>query len=92
MMPPWTGFWKGLPSLTFYRNGPFVDMCEGPHVVNTKDLPPQAFKLRSVAGAYWRGNSDNAMMTRIYAWAFQTKEELDAYVKAQKEALARDHR
>src|SRR5690606_19857777 len=64
----------------------------GPHVENTKDIPIDAFKLRSVAGAYWRGNSDNVMMTRIYAWAFRSKEELDAHVKAYHEALARDHK
>lgn len=83
---------KGLSSISFYRNGAFLDMCEGPHVENTKDLPVQGFKLRSVAGAYWRGDSRNAMMTRIYAWAFASKEELDAHVKAYHEALARDHK
>ena len=83
---------KGLESLTFYRNGPFLDMCEGPHVDNTRRLPKGAFKMRSIAGAYWRGNSDNAMMTRLYVWAFETKEELEARVKAHKEALARDHK
>ncbi|HJL17752.1 MAG TPA: threonine--tRNA ligase [Sandaracinaceae bacterium LLY-WYZ-13_1] len=83
---------KSLDKLTFYRNGPFLDMCDGPHVDTTRKLPKGAFKLRSVAGAYWRGDSDNAMMTRIYAWAFPTKEELEAHVKAYKEALARDHK
>jgi threonyl-tRNA synthetase len=83
---------KGIEKLTFYRNGPFLDMCEGPHVEQTRALPKGAFRLRSIAGAYWRGNSDNAMMTRIYAWAFETKEELEAHVKAYKEALARDHK
>lgn len=83
---------NGLDSLTFYRNGPFVDMCEGPHVDTTKDIPRDAFKLRSVAGAYWRGDSDNQMLTRIYAWAFQTKEELDQYVEAFEEAQKRDHK
>ena len=83
---------RGLETLSFYTNGPFLDMCEGPHVENTRTLPKGAFKLRSVAGAYWRGSSDNAMMTRIYAWAFLTKEDLEAHVKAHKEALARDHK
>jgi len=83
---------RGLETLSFYRNGPFLDMCEGPHVDNTLALPAQGFKLRSIAGAYWRGRNDNVMMTRIYAWAFKTKEELDAYVKAHKEALERDHK
>jgi len=83
---------RGLDELTFYRNGPFLDMCEGPHVKTTRDLPRDAFKLRSVAGAYWRGDSGNVMMTRIYAWAFRTKEELDAHVRAYYEALERDHK
>jgi threonyl-tRNA synthetase len=83
---------NGLSSLRFYTNGPFVDMCEGPHVNNTRELPLGAFKLRSVAGAYWRGDSRNVMMTRIYAWAFATKEELEAHVKRHAEALARDHK
>ena len=83
---------QGLDTLTFYRNGAFLDMCEGPHVENTGKLPKAAFKLRSVAGAYWRGDEKNVMMTRLYAWAFETREELDAHVKAYKEALARDHK
>src|SRR5262249_34982956 len=70
---------QGLEQLSFYRNGTFLDMCEGPHVANTKEIPRDAFKLRSVAGAYWRGNSDNVMMTRIYAWAFENKAALDEY-------------
>lgn len=81
-----------LSELTFYRNGPFVDMCEGPHVDTTKAIPRDAFKLRSLAGAYWRGDSRNVMMTRIYAWAFETKEELDSHVNAYEEAQARDHK
>jgi threonyl-tRNA synthetase len=83
---------QGIEALTFYRNGPFLDMCEGPHVHTTKELPRDAFKLRSVAGAYWRGDSDNVMMTRIYAWAFATKEELDAHVAAWEQAQERDHK
>ncbi len=83
---------KGLQNLTFYRTGPFLDMCEGPHVESSRNLPQQGFKLRSLAGAYWRGDSKNAMMTRIYAWAFETKAELDAQLKAYKEAQERDHK
>jgi len=83
---------KGLDSLTFYRNGDFLDMCDGPHVEHTRELPRTAFKLRSLAGAYWRGDSDNVQMTRIYAWAFKTKEELDAHIEAYEEALRRDHK
>ncbi len=83
---------NGLESLTFYRNGSFVDMCEGPHVDTTKEIPRNAFKLRNVAGAYWRGDSDNQMLTRIYAWAFASKEELDSHVAAYEEAQKRDHK
>jgi threonyl-tRNA synthetase len=83
---------KGLQTLSFYRNGPFLDMCEGPHVASTKEIPAGAFKLRTVAGAYWRGSSDNVMMTRLYAWAFESKERLEEHVKAYREALARDHK
>ena len=81
-----------LTSLSFYRNGPFLDMCEGPHVEDTRRIPRDAFKLRRVAGAYWRGNSDNVMMTRVYAWAFASKAELDAAVSAFALAQARDHK
>ena len=69
---------QGLGELSFYRNGPFLDMCEGPHVDNTRQIPPGCFKLRRVAGAYWRGDSRNVMMTRLYAWAFSSREELEA--------------
>ncbi|MYC24977.1 MAG: threonine--tRNA ligase [Gammaproteobacteria bacterium] len=81
-----------LDSLSFYRNGSFVDMCEGPHVDTTKEIPRDSFKLRSVAGAYWRGDSDNQMLTRIYAWAFLSKQELDNYVQAYELAQERDHK
>ncbi|MCY4011401.1 MAG: threonine--tRNA ligase [Gammaproteobacteria bacterium] len=83
---------NSLPSLSFYRNGPFLDMCEGPHVDTTRDIPRDAFKLRSVAGAYWRGDADNVMMTRIYAWAFADKASLDAAVSAYELAQERDHK
>ena len=83
---------KGLDALSFYRNGPFLDMCEGPHVESAKDIPRDAFALRSVAGAYWRGDSDNVMMTRIYAWAFADKAALDAAMEAYRLAQERDHR
>ena len=83
---------NSLPSLSFYRNGPFLDMCEGPHVDTTRDIPRDAFKLRSVAGAYWRGDADNVMMTRIYAWAFADKASLDAALRAYQLAQERDHK
>ena len=83
---------RGLQSLSFYTNGPFLDMCDGPHVANTNQLPEHGFKIRSVAGAYWRGDSRHPMMTRLYAWAFADKATLDAHVKAWKEAQERDHK
>ncbi len=83
---------QGLSTLGFYTNGPFVDMCEGPHVETTREIPRQGYMLRSVAGAYWRGDEKNAMMTRIYAWAFESAEELEAHVKAFEERQKRDHR
>jgi threonyl-tRNA synthetase len=83
---------QGLGQLSFYTNGPFLDMCEGPHVEKTSDIPQDAFKLHSVAGAYWRGDERNAMMTRVYGYAFHTKAELDAYVTAVEQAKQRDHR
>ncbi|MYD43586.1 MAG: threonine--tRNA ligase [Gammaproteobacteria bacterium] len=83
---------NGLEALSFYRNGPFLDMCEGPHVESSKEIPRDAFKLRSVAGAYWRGDSRNKMMTRIYAWAFEDKATLDSHVEAYELAQARDHK
>ncbi len=82
----------GLSELSFYRNGPFLDMCEGPHVADTRKLPRDAFKLRSVAGAYWRGDSRNPMMTRIYAWAFASGDELEAHVARWRQAQERDHK
>ena len=81
-----------LDGLSFYRCGPFLDMCEGPHVETTRDIARDAFKLRSVAGAYWRGDSNNVMMTRIYAWAFADKALLDTAVSAYQLAQERDHK
>jgi threonyl-tRNA synthetase len=83
---------RGLSTLSFYKNGPFVDMCEGPHVKSTRELPAGAFKLRSIAGAYWRGDSNNIQMTRIYAWAYKTPEELAQRVKEHQLALEHDHK
>ena len=83
---------EGLATLSFYRNGSFLDMCEGPHVDTARDIPRDAFKLRSVAGAYWRGDAKNVMMTRIYAWAFASKAELDTAVQAYRLAQERDHK
>lgn len=79
-------------SLSFYTNGPFVDMCEGPHVESTRQLPKDAFKLDSLAGAYWRGDESNVMLTRIYGLAFPTKKELKEKQRQIEEAKKRDHR
>ena len=77
--------------ISFYDLGDiFVDLCKGPHVKDTGEVG--AFKLIRVAGAYWRGDEKREMLTRIYGVAFETEEELDAYLKRQEEAKARDHR
>jgi threonyl-tRNA synthetase len=73
-----------------YRQGDFVDLCQGPHVERTGDVPP--FKLMSVAGAYWRGSEKNPMLQRIYGALFDTREELDEYLQRLDEADRRDHR
>jgi len=83
---------NGLDTLTFYRNGPFLDMCDGPHVDTAAEIPRDAFRLRSVAGAYWRGDAKNVMMTRVYAWAFADKQALDEAVRAYELAQERDHK
>lgn len=76
--------------LSFYRQGEFVDLCAGPHVNYTKKV--KAFKLTSSTGAYWRGDSNNKMLQRIYGTAFASKDELNAYLEAVEEAKKRDHR
>lgn len=83
---------RGVTSISFYKNGPFVDMCEGPHVANTSEIPVKAFKLDRIAGAYWRGDERNKMLTRIQGLAFASPEELAAYVERRKLATERDHR
>jgi threonyl-tRNA synthetase len=83
---------QNVESLSFYTNGPFLDMCEGPHVERTGQLPANAFKIRSLAGAYWRGDSKNAQMTRLYAYAYADKKALDARIKEAELAKERDHK
>lgn len=78
--------------ITVYQSGDFADLCRGGHIENAKDIKEGSFKLEKVAGAYWRGSEKNKMLTRIYGLAFETKEELDAYVYQQEEAKKRDHR
>lgn len=70
----------------------YDDLCAGPHVEKTSELDENSFKLDRIAGAYWRGDEKNKMLTRVYGVAFENREELDAYVKQQEEAKKRDHR
>ncbi|MES9957265.1 MAG: threonine--tRNA ligase [Sedimenticola sp.] len=77
-------------TISVYRQGDFLDLCRGPHVPSTGKL--KAFKLMKVAGAYWRGNSDNEMLQRVYGTAWKDKKELKAYLKRLEEAEKRDHR
>ncbi len=79
-----------LQSVSLYTNGPFTDLCRGPHAPSTKTVG--AFKLRSVAGAYWRGDSTRTMLTRIYGTAFHTKADLGEYLERLQQAALRDHR
>jgi threonyl-tRNA synthetase len=79
-----------LRTVSLYTNGPFTDLCRGPHAPSTKTVG--AFKLSSLAGAYWRGDSSRTMLTRIYGTAFFTKAELDAHLERVEQAKARDHR
>lgn len=80
-------------TLTFYTVNGFVDLCRGGHCENpAHDIAPDSFKLTKVAGAYWKGDEKNKMLTRIYGVAFNTKEELDAYLTQQEEAKKRDHK
>ena len=77
--------------ISFYQQGEFIDLCAGPHLMSTRDIG-KAYKLTSIAGAYWRGNEHNKMLTRLYATAFAKKEELEAYLTMMEEAKKRDHR
>ncbi|MEX0931386.1 MAG: threonine--tRNA ligase [Candidatus Paceibacterota bacterium] len=77
--------------ITLYKSGEFIDLCRGGHS-DIKDMKPDAFKIDRIAGAYWRGDEKNKMLTRIYGLAFSTKEELDAYLAQQEEMKKRDHR
>ncbi len=83
---------KAGDSLTTYKSGEFLDFCAGGHVEDIKEIKKDAFKLARVAGAYWRGDEKNKMLTRIYGLAFNSKEELEAYEKMMAEAEKRDHR
>jgi len=84
----------GNNSISFGENSrnAFVDLCKGPHVKSSKEIPEDSFKLTKIAGAYWRGLERNPMLTRIYGVAFETKKELEKFLETQKEAEERDHR
>ena len=77
-------------TISFYQQGEFVDLCAGPHIMYTKGV--KAFKLTSIAGAYWRGSEKNKMLTRIYGTAFANKTDLESYLAMMEEAKKRDHR
>ncbi|HJM04379.1 MAG TPA: threonine--tRNA ligase [Candidatus Saccharimonadaceae bacterium] len=81
---------SAVETVSFYKNGDFVDLCRGPHVANTKEVG--VFKLQRVAGAYWRGKEGNPQMQRLYGVAFETQEELDTYLQNLELARQRDHR
>jgi threonyl-tRNA synthetase len=81
---------QGVETVSLYRNGAFTDLCRGPHGPSTKHI--KAFKLLSASGAYWRGDSNRTMLTRIYGTAFFSKADLEQYLHQLEEARARDHR
>jgi len=80
------------PKLSIYQSGPFVDLCQGPHVGNTGEINPEAIKLLNVAGAYWRGDESRPMLQRIYGTAWETTEELEEFLAWREEVEKRDHR
>ena len=82
----------GSRRISIYQCGDFIDLCKGPHVKSSKEIPIDAFKLTKIAGAYWKGDERNPMLTRIYGLAFKTKKELLNYLRQQEEAEKRDHR
>lgn len=80
------------PEISLYQSDTFTDLCRGPHLETTRQINPSAIKLMSIAGAYWRGDEHNKMLTRIYGTAWRTPDELKNYLKMLEEAKARDHR
>ena len=85
-------FTKDGEKVSFYKSGDYWDLCRGGHVNNMSEIDPQSFKLNRLAGAYWRGDENNKMLTRIYGLAFDTKEELKAHIKTLELAKLNDHR
>ncbi|MBH41383.1 MAG: threonine--tRNA ligase [Candidatus Magasanikbacteria bacterium] len=83
---------EGETEVSFYKSGNFENLCKGPHVATTKEIDRRAFALTKIAGAYWRGDEKNKMLTRIYGVAFENKEALKNYLAMVEEAKKRDHR
>jgi len=79
-------------TVSIYTSGDFVDLCKGPHIESTKEIDSKAFKLQKLAGAYWKGDEKNHMLTRIYGLAFENEEKLEEYLKMLEEAEKRDHK
>ena len=79
-------------TISIYEQDGFMDLCRGPHLENTREIRPDTFKLKTIAGAYWRGDEKRPMLTRIYAYAFGSKADLEAYLKMLEEAEKRDNR
>ena len=82
----------GPPEISIYQQDTFTDLCRGPHVQNTKEIKQDAFKLMSVAGAYWRGDENNKQLQRLYGTAWESKDQLKEYLHQLEEAKKRDHR
>lgn len=78
--------------ITVYKTGDFTDLCEGPHVANTSDIPLDAFKIYRLAGAYWKSDENKPQLLRVAGLAFETKDKLDNYIQQQEEAKKRDHK
>lgn len=83
---------EGKKKVSVYKTGSFVDLCSGPHLNSTGEIPADAMKLTKISGAYWRGDEKNKMLQRIYGVAFESKKELREYLKMMQEAEKRDHR
>lgn len=83
---------NGNEVITLYKSGNFSDLCRGDHVPNMTEIDPNSFQLDRIAGAYWRGNENNKMLTRIYGLAFETEKDLKDYLDMREEAIMRDHK
>jgi len=83
---------EGNKKVCIYKAGHFVDLCSGPHIDSTGEIKPDAFKLTRISGAYWKSDEKNKQLQRIYGLAFESKKELDVYLKSREDAKERDHR